>query len=153
MKINEQFSGLVEQMPGLLQSLESQRFRTVEDLADIPKQGVYAYYEGNKALYVGRSNRLRERLREHCGDGSTHTSATFAFNIAKEEWGPSADDVTRKKLEEDPGFNKVFSEARKRVREMKIRVVQIDDQITQALFEINAALALETTQYNKFDTH
>ena len=35
---------------------------------------------------------------------------------------------------------------------MKIRVVQIDDQVTQALFEIYAALALET-KYNDFRTH
>ena len=60
--------------------------------------------------------------------------------------------VPRKELEKAPGFDKAFWEARKRVSEMKIRVVQIDDQVTQALFEIYVALALEAT-YNDFSTH
>ena len=60
--------------------------------------------------------------------------------------------ATRKELEQALGFKQAFYEARRRVREMKIRVVQIDDQVTQALFEIYAALALEAP-YNAFNTH
>ena len=57
------FSELVEGMPELLQNLESQPPRTKENLADIPEQGVYVFYENDKALYVGRSNRLKARLQ------------------------------------------------------------------------------------------
>ena len=31
---------------------------------DIPKCGIYLFSEGEKHLYVGRTNRLRERLRD-----------------------------------------------------------------------------------------
>ena len=142
-------------MPELLQNLESKPPRTKENLVDIPERGVYVFYENDKALYVGRSNRLKARLREHCRESSTHNSATFAFNLAKEKMrlgqGMTVR-VTRKELQKAPGFERAFYEARKRVSEMKIRVVQIDDQVTQALFEIYAALALEAP-YNDFSNH
>ena len=35
---------------------------------------------------------------------------------------------------------------------MTIRVVEIEDQQRQAVFEIYAILALSTTDYNKFNT-
>jgi hypothetical protein len=155
MQMNVKFKKLVEQMPGLLQSLEPQSFRTMENLAGIPERGVYVFYDNDKALYVGRSNKLKTRLRQHCRESSTHNSATFAFNLAKEEMAGYRDipkDITRKELEHAPGFDRAFYEARKRVGEMKVRVVQIDDQVTQALFEIYAALALQTP-YNDFSTH
>ncbi|GAH72024.1 unnamed protein product [marine sediment metagenome] len=60
--------------------------------------------------------------------------------------------VTRKELEQAPGFDEAFPEAKNRVAQMKIRVIQIDDQVTQALFEIYAALALNVP-YNDFSTH
>lgn len=153
--MNVTFKELADQMPGLLKSLESQPFRTMENLVDIPKQGIYVLYENDKPLYVGRSNRLKARLREHYQESSTHTSATFAFNLAKEEMELSQGipvRITRKELEQDPVFDTTFSKARKRVSKMKIRVVQVDNQVTQALFEIYAALALKAP-YNKFSTH
>ena len=151
--MNMKFSELVEEMPELLQNLESQHPRTIDNLKGLPQRGVYIFYEEHKALYVGRSNRVVDRIREHCRESSRHNSATFAFNLAKEEMGLGQKTrVPRKELEKAPGFDKAFWEARKRVSEMKIRVVQIDDQVTQALFEIYAALALEAP-YNDFSTH
>ena len=36
---------------------------------------------------------------------------------------------------------------------MPVRVIQIDDPITRTLFEVYASLALETKEFNDFDTH
>ena len=132
MKMNESFKKLIEEMPGLLQSLESKPFRTRDNLVGIPEQGVYVFYENNKALYVGRSNRLKERIQEHSRPSSKKNSATFAFNIAiagKEM--ARYRDITRKELEQISGFNRGFVKAKKRVSKMKIRVVQIDNQINR----------------------
>jgi len=148
------FNELVAKMPGLLQSLESQLFRTRKNLIGIPERGVYIFYENDKVLYVGRSNRLKARLQEHGRLSSTHNSASFAFNLAKEKMRAKEIPayVTRKELEQAPGFDEAFFEAKNRVAQMKIRVMQIDDQVTQALFEIYAALALNAP-YNDFSTH
>lgn len=141
-------------MPGLLQSLESQLFRTRENLIGIPERGVYIFYENDKVLYVGRSNRLKARLQEHGRLSSTRNSASFAFNLAKEKMRAKEIPAygTSKELEQAPGFDEAFFEVKNRVAQMKIRVIQIDDQVTQALFEIYAALALNAP-YNDFSTH
>lgn len=150
------FDQLVAKMPELLKRLEGQPFLTRENLARVPERGVYVFYENNKAIYVGRSNGLKLRIQQHGRPSSTHNSAPFAFNIAKEIMARHQDiprDITREALEKAPGFDKLFYEARARVAQMKIRVIRIDDQITQALFEIYAALTLDTTKYNDFSTH
>lgn len=46
-----------------------------------------------------------------------------------------------------------FSEQKQRVRSMEVRAVEITNSVVQAVLEIYAALALRTTQYNRFDTH
>lgn len=38
----------------------------------MPKAGAYLFSEGERHLYVGRSNRLRQRLQEHCRASATH---------------------------------------------------------------------------------
>ncbi len=49
---------------------------------NIPVGGVYLFSEGDEPLYVGRSNRLRERYFLHTRNGSRHNQASFAFRIA-----------------------------------------------------------------------
>ena len=36
---------------------------------------------------------------------------------------------------------------------MEVRAVEIQDSVTQTVFEIYASLSLNTTRYNNFDTH
>ena len=107
--MNKSFNELVATMPGLLQSLQSQPFRTRENLAGIPERGVYVFYENAKALYVGRSNRLKARIQEHGREGS-HNSAPFAFNLAKEKMRAKEIPhyVTRKELGASPRFRGGF---------------------------------------------
>jgi len=158
MQLNKGFQKLVDKMPGLLRRMEAQPLRTRDNLAGIPEQGVYVFYENNKAIYVGRSNRMKARIQEHSRPSSTHNSATFAFNLAfnlfKEEGTRRGipDNLTRKELEIIPKFKEIFLKEKNRVAEMKIRVVEMDNQIEQTLFEVYAAMALNTP-YNDFKTH
>src|SRR6056297_345488 len=58
------------------------------DLSKIPNvNGIYVFYENDKPIYVGRSNRkrLRKRLQEHARKSSNRNSATFAVLLAKEQ--------------------------------------------------------------------
>ncbi|MFC2070424.1 GIY-YIG nuclease family protein [Chloroflexota bacterium] len=154
-EMNARFGKLIDKMPSLLRDLESQPFLSRAELAGIPKQGIYVFYQKEKAVYVGRSNRLKERIQEHGRPSSDHYSATLAFRIAKKKLNYEGDEhrlATRDELEQALGFKEVFFQARLQVAEMQVKIIGIDDQITQALFEIYAALTLNT-QYNDFGTH
>ena len=150
----ERFREAVRRMPKLLRSLEESETIEISNVTGtIPKSGVYVFYENDKPIYVGRSNNMRTRLRQHGRESSGHNQATFAFILAKEQMKVDKKaSTTREQLEKAPGFEEAFYEARRRVREMKIRFIPIGDQIDQALFEIYAALALRTP-YNDFGTH
>lgn len=158
MQVNKRFQKLVDKMPGLLQRMAAQPLRTRDNLAGIPEKGIYVFYENNKPIYVGRSNRMKERIQEHSRPSSKHTSATFAFLLALNQFKEGGtrrgtpDNLTRKELEIIPKFNKFFLKEKSRVAEMKIRAVEMDNQIEQTLFEVYAAMALNTT-YNDFKTH
>ena len=149
------FNRLVAKMPELLKVLESKPFLTRDNLGGIPQKGVYVFYKNDRPIYVGRSNRLKSRILQHGRPSSMHNSASFAFKLAKKTMSNDKDipkDITRKELENAPGFAEMFYIARANVAQMKIRAIRIDDQVTQALFEIYAALTLKTP-YNDFSTH
>jgi hypothetical protein len=152
--MTKQFDQMVAEMPSLLLKIRRAALLSRDDLHNIRQRGVYVLYEGGKPIYVGRSNRLRGRLLEHGRQSSTHNSAPFAFNLAKEKAGKKGIDISqvRNKLERDPAFSDLFTKAKKRVALMKARTVQIDNPVMQTLFEVYAALALKTP-YNDFDTH
>ena len=153
--MSRRFDHLVAEMPQLLKRLRSKPLLTRDDLGSIPKHGVYVFYQNNKPVYVGRSNNLKRRIQQHGRPSSGHNSATFAFTLAKERMESTEKIpkfITRKELEEAPGFAEAFFAARLKVTEMQIRVVEIPDQIEQAIFEIYAHLILNT-KYNDFRTH
>ncbi len=146
--MSTQFNQLVAKMPELLKTLdESQPFLIKDNLTDLPKQGVYVFYENDRAMYVGRSNRLKERLREH-SQSRQHYSATLAIKIAKKNMSTLQ---TVKQLMDNEDFKKEFKDARDRIARMKIRCVKIENQIEQAMFEIYAHLE-RGTELNDFKT-
>ena len=123
---------------------------------DVPSRGVYLFSEEGRHLYVGRSNRIRKRLQDHCRQSSGHNSATFAFRIARQETGhivaTYSTKGSRSELEKDPLFASSFAAARARIREMEIRYVEEVEPMRQAILEMYVALSLETP-YNDFDNH
>ena len=130
---------------------------TRENLENIPLNGLYAFYEDEKPVYVGISgqNRMKTRIQEHSRRSSNSNTAPFAFNIAKKEAVNKKIDSSGKReiLEREPEFANLFIQAKERVSNMKVRVVEINDPNFRALFEIYAALVLNTMEYNSFETH
>lgn len=122
----------------------------------MPSRAVYLFSEADNHLYVGRTNRLRQRLLEHGRPSSGHNSAPFAFLLAREETGKTTATHksfgSRDELEADPVFAAAFAAARQRVRAMDIRFVKESDPMQQALLEMYVAIVLRTP-YNDFETH
>ena len=126
----------------------------ISELKNIPKRGIYVFYENGRPIYVGRSRNLTQRFRQHHQQSSRHNSATFAFMISKKDAEKSGVDIkrSREELQNDPVFIPIFIKAKKRVSEMHVQVIQMDDPIEQTLFEVYAALELKT-KHNSWDTH
>ena len=125
----------------------------------IPEKGIYVFYESGKPLYVGRTDRLRERILEHGRPSSLHNSATFAFLLAMKKAKCKGIDCTgtRDELQIADDFKPLYDQAKERVRSMQVMVVEVDDAIEQSVFEVYAALHLKTTRhhggYNDFENH
>lgn len=152
--MNVQFQRTIERFPQYMTELLKTAPVQFNQLKDIPKQGIYVYYENDKPIYVGRSKNLRQRLRQHYQQSSDHHSATFAFMVAKQDAKKRGYNLkgTRDTLQKEDAFSQVFAEAKSRVRNMKIQIIQVDDPVEQTLFEVYAALELKT-EYNKWETH
>ncbi|WP_421423448.1 GIY-YIG nuclease family protein [Agrobacterium rosae] len=122
-----------------------------------PARGVYLFSEGENHLYVGRTNRLRQRYKDHCRPSSDHNSAPFAFKLARHATNNLARSyvagpLSRKGLSANPDFAAAFVVAKARVAAMDFRYVGEDDANRQCLLEIYCAIAL-STRYNDFDNN
>ena len=60
--MNARFQEIVDQMEPLLEELRRSDLLTWDHLKEVPQQGVYVFYEGDRPIYTGRS-RLRYRLQ------------------------------------------------------------------------------------------
>ena len=154
--MNPEFQHVIDQMEPLLKKLQDSPAYTFDQLKGIPDQGVYVFYENGDAIYVGRSNRIPDRLKEHGAKSSTGASATFALKLLRKKLkdpGGHRPKYPRKVIDTDSGLKEKFAVERDRVREMKVRVVEIKCQKVQYLFEAYAIISLGTTDYNTFDTY
>ncbi|MCQ8870366.1 hypothetical protein NP945_00830 [Mesorhizobium sp. LMG17149] len=123
--------------------------------ATTPKSGIYLFSEGSKHLYVGRSNRIAERYRLHCGPSAKENQASFAWKLTAEVMEHKATyrkGEGRKDKILIPEFADAFRLAKERIRAMEYRFVEEADQTRQALLEAYVCIALGTP-YNDFDTH
>ena len=155
--MNEKYRELADRMPLRLQSLLEQPPISIDDIGitQVPQKGVYVFSEGNKPIYVGRSNGLKKRLKQHSQISSDRYSATLAFRIAKQNT-PILQNTgkrqTNEQLMKNSAFRKKFEAAKIRIARTKIRFIKIEDQAEQAMFEIYAAFVLDT-ELNDFSTH
>jgi predicted GIY-YIG superfamily endonuclease len=124
---------------------------------DAPLECVYLFSENGRHLYVGRTRKLSQRLRQHSIPSSQHNQAVFAFRLAREATGRleaaySGAGRRAALVTDDPIFGAAFDTAKTRVRSMQVRYVQETDSLRQALLEIYASVVL-ATPYNDFNTH
>jgi hypothetical protein len=150
-----EFSQIIEKLPILLEQLKASPLCPWDSLGVLPQRGVYVFYEGKCPVYVGRSDRVRKRVREHGQPSSQHGSATFAFLLAKEKaesQGMFDSSKPRRELQDDPVFKPLYTEAKGRICKMSVRVVEVMDPIEQTVFEVYAAMELKT-RYNSFENH
>ena len=154
-QMNTQFQHVVDSLQPKCEILMAMRPVHLDALPrHMPKKGIYLLSEGNRHLYVGRTNTLRARLRNHVRD--SHNTATFAFLMARLQTGNIQASYkphgSRADLLRAPEFKAAFDEARNRIREMDIRFVEEADPVRQALLEIYVALA-SGAEHNNFDNH
>jgi len=153
--MDSRFKPFVERLEAKFQELISMSPVKIDSLpSQMPTGGVYVFYKEGKPLYVGRTNRMGQRLRYHSRESAN--DAPFAFRLAREMTGytkPTYQKIgSRKDLLSKPEFRKAFSEAKTRIRGMDIRFVEETEQIRQTLLEIYVAVVLDTP-YNEFKTH
>lgn len=143
-------------MPALLDELSTCPAKSAVEHPSIPTApGIYLFSEGPTPLYVGNTRNLRQRLRQHTGTTSRENQAAFAWRLALKGGREQGVAVTgtRKQLEADQQFAEVFRQARERVAGMDVRFIEIEDPITRTVFEVYAAQALGTEEFNSFETH
>ena len=157
------WEAVADRLPVLLNKLTKNNPILRDSRGRLPmilEKGIYVFYESGKPLYVGRSDRMRSRILEHGRPSSLHNSATFAFLLAMEMAtckGIDCAGITRDDLQIAGDFKPLYDQAKERVRNMQVRVVEISDAIEQSVFEVYAALHLNTTRdrggYNDFENH
>jgi hypothetical protein len=157
--LDARFSSLVERLhPAYLRLIECEPV-TNGSTPNYGKavKGVYLFTDGGQHLYVGRSNRLAARYKNHWMPKKTEREAAFAFKLAREATGKSKPSYkkgegSRKYLAADVDFIAAFTDAKARIKAMEYRWVEETDPTCQCLLEIYAAVVLGT-RYNDFDTH
>jgi hypothetical protein len=150
------FDAMVGDLPNLLEQLARAPAKNVAAQGSIPeKPGIYLFREGINPIYVGQTRNLRSRLRQHTSPSSRENQAALAWRLALREAAAAGHPVagTRKDLEADAAFAEHFREAKTRVAEMDVQFIELDDPVTRTVFEVYAARALGTDEFNAWETH
>lgn len=114
--------------------------------------GAYVFLENSKAIYVGISRGVITRIRQHL-TGKTHYDATLAFRMAQLA-SPKIEGVRQRKLlMKNAGFLRYFEEKKKHLSTLSVAFVEVTNPVELYLFEVYAAMALDTGQWNSFRTH
>jgi hypothetical protein len=115
--------------------------------------GCYVLMEGRKPVYVGISQHILERLREHVRGGD-HYTATLAYWIAAKRFPHGTYALTAM---QDTDFHAHFEAAREYLRGLTVAFVEIENPLEQTLFEVYCAMTLDTGEdnggWNTFATH
>ena len=106
-------------------------------------------------MYVGISRCVVSRLRQHC-NGTSHFSATLAYSVAKRKLSQSRGKihgVTRDAAMKDAAVREAFDAARQLLRDGSVTFIEVANAVELHLFEVYAALELDTGEWNTFRTH
>lgn len=130
--------------------LQKSKFLKRDELKDIP--GIYVFYKGDDPIYVGRSDKIKERVQLHTRPGSHRGSATFAFFLAKKDYLEKYKEIklNMAELEKDKKFIPFFKDQKKYLSDCKFKVLEENNDVLQTMLEPYIAYELGT--YPKFNT-
>jgi len=147
------FSQLADEiLPDLMAKLQGRMtaappLRSLSDPFElIPNaRGTYVWMISGNPIYVGITNQLRRRVRDHvAGDPSR---ANLAVRMAANALGTSTSQVKR-----HVGFKSAFGAAREALMDGAIAYLEIENSMVLYLFEPYCAMELDTAEFNRFDT-
>lgn len=124
--------------------------------SDLPNyRGVYVFYENRKPIYVGRANNIRKRIQWHTRASSGSESASFAFNLAKKDYGNKGEiKKTRKELMQIEEFIEIFKSHKLNLSNIEFKCINVENDILQTMFEPYLAFKLKTYPVNNtFENH
>lgn len=117
------------------------------------KGGVYVFFDKDgSTLYVGRGRNVRQRILQH--SRTSTKDAPFAWLLARDATKRYADYTpknSRKSLENDEQFAAALKRAKARIEQMSVACVVEEDDITQCLLEVYAAVMMKA-RHNSFRT-
>ena len=149
------FHRMVDELPELLAQLSSAPAKTVAEHERIPETpGIYLFSEGVTPMYVGQTRNLRERLRQQTSPASRERQASLAWRIAlaAAKTARHSESGAPKRIESDEQ-SEMFRSAKQRVAAMSVRYIALADPVTRTVFEVYAAQALGTDEFNAAETH
>lgn len=111
--------------------------------------GCYVFINAGKAVYVGISRGVVKRLVQHLNFQS-HYSASLVYRMASEDF---PHEMKRNQAMMDDKFREIFLSAQGRLREMSVAFIEIGNDVELYLFEVMAAMQLDTAAWNTFRTH
>jgi hypothetical protein len=119
-----------------------------------PKGGVYLFTENGVHLYVGRTKReIYKRVRNHFSGAENCPIAWYlVLKQTGKKPGYTKKDSKKNLLSNNKSVHDAYYKAMERTRKMKVRYIQEDDPLRQALLEIYVAIATKAKR-NDFDTH
>lgn len=119
----------------------------VSKTTDFP--GCYVFLDGESPVYVGISRGVLKRLVQHLNFDS-HYSASLVYRMAAEDY---PHEMKRDQAMKDEQFREVFFSAQDRLRNMSVAFVEINNDLELYVFEVFAAMQLDTDTWNTFRTH
>jgi hypothetical protein len=111
--------------------------------------GCYVFIDTEKPVYVGISRGVVKRLVQHLNFES-HYTASLVYRMASDDF---PHEMKRDQAMKDEQFREIFLSAQGRLREMSVAFIEIGNDLELYLFEVLAAMHLDTDVWNTFRTH
>lgn len=111
--------------------------------------GCYVFIDESRPVYVGISRSVVKRLVQHLNFDS-HFAASLVYRMASEDY---PHEMKRDQAMKDEQFRSVFFAAQERLRRMSVAYIEIGNDLELYVFEVFAAMRLDTETWNTFRTH
>lgn len=150
------FDAAVAQMPGLLDRLQAAAALLYADHAAVPGYARHLPVRRRRRPRVRRADPEPPHQAAPAHQPAVQAeSGVVAFNLAKRDANLADVPVTatRVALQIEERFAAHFAAAKAQVAGMRVQWIELEDPIERTLFEMYAALALVTTEFNSFETH